>query len=292
MISFRFHLVSLTAVFLALALGIVLGATVVNQATVKLLDDRIATVRREAADARGQLSEWSRFGDDAEAALVTGRLEGVRVLTIAPESLSSDVTDKLHSVLGAAGAVDAGTLTLDNAWSDESPRTLSDIAGALGVVGPTSLDAAVATAAARLAQDFVAGGGPTLPALAATNLVHLDSGDGASAPGPEARILIVDDGAPTGLLEPLARALGASLPARVLVGDAGPDDEVSQSLVGLLRHSPDNARLSTVDHIRTTQGRIAAVLALRDFDHQVTGDYGSGPGADRAAPASASASGG
>ncbi len=285
MISFRFHLVSLTAVFLALALGIVLGATVVNQATVKLLDDRIATVRREAADARGELSVWSKFGDDAETALITGRLDGVRVLTIAPESISSDVTDKMHAVLGAAGAIDAGTVTIDKAWADESATTLNDIGDSLGIVGPTSLGTVIATAAARISQDFAAGGGPTLTALAAKNLVHVDSGDGSSIPGEQARILVLDDGPPTGLLEPLVRALGVSMPARILVADSGPDDEIGVSLVGLLRAKPEDARLSTVDHIRSTQGRVAAVLALHDFDRQVIGDYGSGPGADRAAPA-------
>ena len=33
MINFRFHLVSLIAVFLALALGVVMGATVIDRAT-------------------------------------------------------------------------------------------------------------------------------------------------------------------------------------------------------------------------------------------------------------------
>jgi hypothetical protein len=122
--------------------------------------------------------------------------------------------------------------------------------------------------------------------LAATNLVHLDSGDGSSTPGAAARILVLEDGAPAGLLEPLVRALGVAMPARVLVADGGPDDKIAESLVGVLRDHPDEARLSTVDHIRTTQGRVAAVLALRDFDRQIIGDYGSGPGADRAAPAS------
>ena len=38
MINFRFHIVSLIAVFLALALGIVMGATVVNRAIVDRLN--------------------------------------------------------------------------------------------------------------------------------------------------------------------------------------------------------------------------------------------------------------
>ncbi|MBV9664035.1 MAG: copper transporter, partial [Actinobacteria bacterium] len=44
MINFRYHLVSLTAVFLALAIGIAMGATVVDQATVKLLRSQLESV--------------------------------------------------------------------------------------------------------------------------------------------------------------------------------------------------------------------------------------------------------
>ena len=38
MIDFRYHLVSIIAVFLALAIGIVVGATALQPATVKLLN--------------------------------------------------------------------------------------------------------------------------------------------------------------------------------------------------------------------------------------------------------------
>jgi len=285
MISFRFHLVSLSAVFLALALGIVIGSTLVYQANVDVLEGRIKEVRQQAADARGALSVWNEFGDDAERALVSDRLEGVRVLTIVPEGLDGSVASTMHTVLSAAGSIDAGTVTIDDVWSNESPQTLNEIRDALGIVGPTSLETAAATAADRVAREFAEGGGPTLPALVAANLVHLEAGDGETTPGAEARILIFDSGPPTGLIEPLARALAAAMPERVLVADAGPDDAISESLVGVLRRSPDGLRFSTVDHIRTTQGRVAAVLALRDFDRRVIGDYGSGPGADRAAPA-------
>ena len=44
MINFRFHLVSLTAVFLALGIGIAVGATVVDRATVDFLETRLKGV--------------------------------------------------------------------------------------------------------------------------------------------------------------------------------------------------------------------------------------------------------
>ena len=286
MISFRFHLVSLAAVFLALALGIVLGATVVDQATVNVLECRIKSVRGDAANARDELHLWERFGDQAETAVIAGRLEGVRVLTVMPEGVSGDLVSRVHATLATAGAIDAGMLTLDSAWADDTPRSRSDIASVLGIVGPVNISAATAEAAARIATDFANGGGTTLPLLATANLVHLDSGDPATAPGAQARIMVIDDGAPTGLVEPLVRALGAKMQARVLVADASADDQIEQSLVGVLRHDPGDTKLTTIDHLGTTQGRIAAVLALRDFDAGTVGDYGSGPGADRAVPAS------
>ena len=48
MINFRFHLASLIAVFLALAIGIVMGSTVVKEATVKGLRSEIHRVERSS----------------------------------------------------------------------------------------------------------------------------------------------------------------------------------------------------------------------------------------------------
>lgn len=284
MISFRFHIVSLAAIFMALALGIVMGTAFLNDKTVSGLEGRIEKVRNDASQSRDALRVWSAFGDDAEASLISGRLDGVRVLTIVPEGLSGSVTDKIRSLLATAGAIDAGTITLDNAWADNPPRT-DDIASTLNIVGPSSIDSVTTAAAERLATEFADGSGPTLPALVAASLARLDPGDPANTPGGASRYLVIDNGAPSGLLEPLARALATKMPKSVLVADAGPDDAISDSLVGVMRDKPESALFSTVDHIRTVPGQIAAILALRDFDRGATGDYGSCCGADRAAPA-------
>ena len=53
MINFRFHLVSLIAVFLALGLGILVGSTVIDQGIVNRLDSEINNVRKENKAARG-----------------------------------------------------------------------------------------------------------------------------------------------------------------------------------------------------------------------------------------------
>ncbi len=284
MISFRFHLVSLAAIFLALALGIVLSTAFLNDATVNQLESSIKRLRAEADSAQSELEDWRDFGRETEDALVAGRLAEMRVLTIVPESLDNSVADRVRSLLATAGAIDAGTLTVDDAWASETPP-IDDIAAALGIVGPRSIESAIDLAAERLALEFGAGGGATLPALIEANLMRLDAGDPSATPGSAARFLVVGDGPPSGLLEPLTRALAAASPSGVLVGDSGADDEIAESLVGVLRDDPDGAQFSTVDNLDSPTGRVAAVLALRDFDRGGVGNYGSGHGADRAAPA-------
>lgn len=282
MISFRFHIVSLAAVFMALALGIVLGTSFINDATIKRLENSYSKARTDRDAARAEAHAWGKFGDDAEASLVAGRLDGVRVLTIVPEGLGGAVTTKMRSLLSTAGAVDAGLLTLANAWADTPPPT-GDIARALGIVGPSSIQSVTDAAAERLAREFAAGGGATLPALVEANLARLDAGDPAATPGGPTRYLVIDNGPATGLLEPLVRQLAVQSPKSVLVADAG--DTPDQSLVKVMRDKPESALFSTVDHLGTVPGRVAAILALRDFDRGATGDYGSCCGADRSVPA-------
>jgi hypothetical protein len=285
-ISFRFHLVSIAGIFLALALGIVLGTTVLNEATVNNLEGRIKSVRADIATARAERNHLKEFTDQVEAAAVAGRLDGVRIFTIVPEGASGDVRDRMRAALVTAGAIDAGTLTLDDKWADDSPP-IDDIAAALGVVGPISIESVTDAAAERLAADFDAGSGTTLPALVEANFMRVEGTEPAAAPGAAARYVVIDDGPPAGLLEPLARALATKMPARVLVADASADDLVGESLVGVLRSEPDGAQFSTVDHIQTPPGRVTAILALSDFGRGVIGDYGSDDSADRAAPAAA-----
>ena len=77
MINFRFHLVSLVAVFLALALGVVMGSTVIDRAIVDRLSSQIDSVKKRAdaerADNRAlrdQVKGLETSHDFLDAALV------------------------------------------------------------------------------------------------------------------------------------------------------------------------------------------------------------------------------
>ena len=84
MISLRFHIVSIIAVFLAIAIGIVVGATFVDRATVDLLQNRIDTVeenldarRAEIADLESQIDQDGGYIAASADFAVTDRLSDV-----------------------------------------------------------------------------------------------------------------------------------------------------------------------------------------------------------------------
>lgn len=52
MIHFRYHLVSLIAVFLALAIGVAMGATVINSAVVDALRSQVSSAERRADNVK------------------------------------------------------------------------------------------------------------------------------------------------------------------------------------------------------------------------------------------------
>ena len=76
MINFRFHLVSLIAVFLALGLGILVGSTVVDQVIVDRLDSEISSVSHESNQLKSENSQLQRPG--VEAQRLPAQVVGVR----------------------------------------------------------------------------------------------------------------------------------------------------------------------------------------------------------------------
>src|SRR5687768_15166214 len=123
MVNFRFHLVSLTAVFLALAAGITIGAGVVDRATVDQIERQLSDVarRREATNAendrlRDELAQWGRFSDEAGDQLVAGELTGTPVVVVASTGIDRGLVDSLRGSLAASGAQLDATLWITDRW--------------------------------------------------------------------------------------------------------------------------------------------------------------------------------
>jgi hypothetical protein len=311
MINFRFHLVSLIAVFLALALGVVMGSTVIDRAVVNGLENRIKHVenkaearKRENTELRAQVDQLQGAVDGSAPFAVTGRLESVRVAVVAVRGVDGDA---LKGPQGAvtlaqqAGAQAPGVLWLEQKLAlpdDATTKQLADILGKQESAKALREDAWKALAE-RLGQAGQGGdtglrGPDLLAALNDAGFVQFESVGGqaggdfslAAYPGDGARVLLVDgtDGklSASELVGPLARAL-ATVRMPIVAAEVyrdrrhGPDRGEAVKVIrddGELKQT-----VSTVDDLDLVEGRIAAVLALADLGRRVVGHYGYGDGA-------------
>jgi hypothetical protein len=168
-INFRFHLVSLTAVFLALAVGILLGASVVNGGLVDGLQGQLSSVKENVSrvdqqneSLRRDLGAWEDFATTAAPGLLGGRLQGVPVLLLGVRGIESDRIDELRSDLVSADAQLQGTLWLPSRMRldrQEDVKALSE-AFDLGTQDAEFVRGAVFD---RLARELAAGGSSSSP---------------------------------------------------------------------------------------------------------------------------------
>jgi len=131
-IDFRYHLVSIVAVFLALAIGIVLGSTelqgptynFLNRTTAKLQNelDQVSS-QRDAAQQQASVDE--AYAQAVEPVLLRNLLAGQRLLIITePGAPASVVTAIGNAATQDAGATVTGQITLQQKFFDTSGTTL------------------------------------------------------------------------------------------------------------------------------------------------------------------------
>jgi hypothetical protein len=309
MINFRFHLVSLIAVFLALGLGILVGSSVVDQVIVDRLERDIASVRSESNDRRNENERLEdRIGEleDVIAAsapyTVQRRLDEVPVAVIAEHGVDADTVQQTMAMLEQAGAEVPGVLWLDDAWRLDDPQQVQALGAAVGVNGnaASTRTAALQQLADRLAEPAVATSTSdesvdVLQALEDAGFVSVSDGDVAafaSFPMRTSRALVVtgthSDLAGSDTLEQLVRALvDASVPSAVAeVYDGDVEDSGRGDAVAPVRGDASLSEVvATLDDAELVQGRVAAVLALEGLADGAIGHYGYGRGATAPMPA-------
>lgn len=300
MISFRFHLVSIVAVFLALALGVLVGTTVVSQGVIDDLERRADEALQRSEELRGQVEElqadlrsWEAFGASVEPLLVGGQLAGREVLVVIQEDVDPAELDGVLRALQESGAtaVPVLVLTARLALTDGSSR--AELAAALGTSAATDPELLAVEAARRLAGRLAGGPGPApdvLEELVTGGFVALRGGQPPEeVGGPDQAVVVLSGGPeppavePARFLQPLTVALVQALQPVV----AAETTDTVYPFVPLLR--ADGAlggRVVTVDNADTLPGRIAVVLGLRDLlqDPEKGGDYGVKDGASSLIP--------
>lgn len=150
MIDFRYHIVSLISVFLALAVGIILGAGPLEGPIGDQLTGQVESLRVERNDLREDLSESESAGDDAaayiEAAgpqLVEESLADRNVAVISLGEVDSERFDPIEVQLDAAGATVTSSVEITDAWTGEDSAARISGADALTSTDETGNETAV-----------------------------------------------------------------------------------------------------------------------------------------------------
>jgi hypothetical protein len=112
MLNFRYHALSLVAVFLSLAIGLLLGVAIGDKGLVSSgeqdlrasLRDDVRDAQAERDEARAQVGEREQFEQEAYPALVGGRLAGRRIALIELGSPSDRMWNLTKDALQGSGA--------------------------------------------------------------------------------------------------------------------------------------------------------------------------------------------
>ncbi|MDQ3305381.1 MAG: copper transporter [Actinomycetota bacterium] len=281
MINFRYHLISLVAVFLALAVGVVMGSAVIDKAVVESLEDqqRIIAERVDQAIAeneglQAELSEVQdrsqRLSDEATPRLLADRLGGVPVLVLATRGVASEAIDATVALLDTAGAEHEGTLWFTDRLTLDTDEERRDLARALGRsegLADTTLRAmAIDELAEALTTDALDGPGEGPPGLGGAP-------DAPADPVAELRDAgFVDFDPPEGaetqtadLVTTGARILFVSGPGAVL-DDTQWAQPLASALVGEAPQPPSLSLLVAESYAPGTEGQASLTAALRGDD--------------------------
>jgi hypothetical protein len=112
MLNFRYHALSLVAVFLSLVIGLLLGVAIGDRGLVSSaeqdvrasLRDDVRAAQGQRDDARAALQQRQRFEQEAYPALVAGRLAGRRIALIELGSPSDRMWTLTQNALQGSGA--------------------------------------------------------------------------------------------------------------------------------------------------------------------------------------------
>jgi Copper transport outer membrane protein, MctB len=293
-ISLRYHIVSLVAVFLALALGIVVGSTVLQEGTVSVLRATSDRVReesdrnsRENVALKQEVSRLQSFGATVLPDLVRDRLEGRSVVLVDTDKVDAGMRDSVRKVLQDAGAEVEGQITFADerlALGADADRTAMGRLLAVDAGAPEVLRGElVRRLAVRLAtpsaipqddsqrvSDMLTGlqDGDFLadlklsPPLAAGTDPFPRQGSVFVLLGPNAAAAATAV-APDAFLVPLADQVSARAPGAVAGGEAAAVPRESSWVIALRDNRAVSRRVSGIDSVDTVYGQLALVQALQ-----------------------------
>lgn len=311
MIDFRYHLVSIVAVFLALGLGILLGATALQPSALKVLVSTSQQERKQIdsviatnGQQRSQIASNDDWAQAAAPLLLRQLLAGEQVVLVEAPGAPGQVVSGITQMLAEAGATVSGQVQLSSKFFDSSPPTqeqLGQLAQQFAPGQTLASGSAISQASQVLAGAILTRDGPGQPVAGQRDSASAALLSGFAAGGfltisghPNARAtlaVVISPGNPApntvsqGLVT-FAQALNLAGQGTVVAGTAqgsGPG-----SAIDLLRAAASQAgHLSSVDNADHVVGQITVAQALADLLRGVSGNYGALSSAGAAGPSPA-----
>ncbi|MGI5152994.1 copper transporter [Plantactinospora sp. CA-294935] len=303
MINFRYHMVSLAAVFLALAVGAVFGTAAANGLASDVLSDSLSAahkankqLRQTADDLQAEASHKDDYINETAPAVLRSTLVGRRVVVVTTPS-GRDHADGVIEKLELAGAAVTGPIDMQEAFFN--PKDKLDLLALTRRSAPSSTLPAnsdgVETASALLAKVLLAPDPPGAPLVASRSMVlsaYADAGY-LTAPkridGPaDAAVLVTgaayveqDSADRNRAIVTMAVQFGTA-GRIVLAGTAAGDGSAIEAVRG---DEALTGRISTVDGVAGAQGHVVTALALAErIAADRVGSYGTADGADALTP--------
>jgi hypothetical protein len=315
-IDFRYHLVSIVAVFLALAIGIVLGSTELQGPTYNLLNQTTAKLQNElnqASSQRDTAQQQANLGQNyaqaVEPVVLHNLLAGQRLLIITePGAPASVVTAISNAATQDAGATVTGQIALQSKFSDNivlntgtpyQQQAAQVIASEILTRAPASTPGQTGSQQVNTQPSISSSAGSQQDTNAQTMLgAYANEGFLTVSGQPWApatlAVIVTPQTAPQDgsadpldqLLVPVAEELAAKSSATVVAGvsaGSGPG-----SPIAVLRASSAASKVSTVDDADFVAGQSVVIQALAmQLNGGNPGSYGFANGASAVSPSPA-----
>ncbi|KWV30376.1 copper transporter [Micromonospora rifamycinica] len=303
MINFRYHVVSLTAVFLALAIGLVVGTAALNGPVADSLKETVNSLRKDNQQMRQSVNSLQKeldleedFAAEMAQIILPGKLTGKRVMVLSLPT-GREHTEGVLKSLQTAGATVTGRVDVQDKFVNPDNNT-------------NLMELAVTAARPTAPASALPGNGngvETSSALLAS--VLLDRPQGTPAVTDADRRAVLAAYANAGYLTSEEKVTGTAEAVVVVSGqpyvdkDSAKKDEsvvkiaeqfdrtgaivvggngsAGGNLVAVVRGDPVLAQtISTVDNANTVQGQLVTSLALvQQLTEKRAGQYGVGDNA-------------
>ncbi|HXY67784.1 MAG TPA: copper transporter [Mycobacterium sp.] len=306
MISLRQHAISLAAVFLALAVGVVLGSGLLSNTLLSGLRDesrnlhgQINALNDQKNALNQRLSSADAFDSQMAGRMVHDALNGKSVVIFRSPDAKDDDVDAVSKLVGQSGGAVTGTVSLTQEFVDaNSAEKLRSV-----------VNSSILPAGAQLSTKLVDQGSQAGDLLGIALLINRDPA--VPTVDDAQRDTVLAALRDTGFIGYGNQHVGAANAAAVITGGGLGDDAGNQGVSvarfaaalaphgsGVLLGGRDGSSggtaavavaradatvtsaISTVDDLNAESGRITAVLGMADLvNGGRTGQYGTGHGA-------------